>query len=207
MTARAGRPPVAASGARPAGPPLRQPPSPGRPGTPRLSEVLPDIPVAGAPGPRDGFAQMLATLDAQLDRDLARPALPAPVPPVAPAAPRPAPAPLPRSMWALAAAVVATIAVVGSAALLIALHWRPTRSMAASSVPVAARGVPAAAEVTQAPAAAPGPLAQATGADALSPHAEATPAASPCTQVQTALGLCAALAPRTNPTTTPESLP
>lgn len=189
-----------------------------------LTDVQPDFPLAGTPGPRDGFAQMLATLEAQLDRDLAGPAVPAPVPPAAAVAPPPAQAaplhaqaaplagpagtqsPLPRSMLGPAAAVVATIAVVGAAALLIALHWRPTRSMA-SSVPVAALQVPAVAAATPAPAAAPGPLALATRADALAPPAEATLAASSCTQAQTALGLCKALAPRTNPTTTPESSP
>ena len=109
-------------------------------------------------------------------------------------------------MLAPAAAVVATIAVVGFAALLIALHWRPTRSMAAR-VPVASLSVPVTAAATPAPAAAPGPLALATRVEAAAPGVEATPADPSCTQVQTALGLCKALASRTNPTTTPESSP
>ena len=127
------------------GPSQEQPSCPGRTGTQRLSQGLPELPMAGAPDRRDGFAQMLALLEAQLDRDLAGPALPPPVRPMtlvppqpARAAPSPRPASAqasrPRSMWAPAAAMGATLAVVGGAVLLIALHWRPTRSMA-SSVP------------------------------------------------------------------------
>lgn len=144
---------------------------------------------ASRPAQRDTFAQMLATLDAQLDHELAglagtppaaaRPPSPAAAKAAAPPA-RPAPAPpaaarAPRSMFVPAAVLVTSIAVVATAVMLTGLHWRPTRSLGTGAAPPVNAMLPA---MTPAPTPAPTAAPMPPPVPAALPAATAPPAAA-----------------------------